>query len=79
MKPYANDADSAAIDGLTIENGTDRINLYGNLTLTRDRAGLAHARQLHALLQGVLQVLEAEQLPEHIQDRPTNTVDNPFA
>jgi hypothetical protein len=78
MHPYANDADSDAIDGLTIENGTDRLSLYGSLTLTRDQAGLARARQLLALLQQAVAVLEAAPLPEQIAERPATKVANPF-
>ncbi len=78
MHPYANDADSDAIDGLTIENGTDRLSLYGSLTLTRDQVGLARARQLLALLQQAVAVLEAAPLPEQIAERPATKVANPF-
>jgi hypothetical protein len=80
LQPYANDADSLAIAGLTIENGTDRIALYGEIDLGRDQLGLRHARQLLDLLQRVVTSLEAEpQLPERISERPSLQVDNPFA
>lgn len=79
MIPYANDADSLAIDGLTIENGTDRITLYGDLTLSRDQAGLARARELHQFLGAALAVLESQDLPAKIQDKPSGDVANPFS
>lgn len=78
MTPFANDADSDAIGALTVENGTDRIALYGDLTITRDQAGLAQARELHDFLGAVLGVLQGEALPKQIQDRPTTKVANPF-
>jgi hypothetical protein len=37
--PFADEAASITIDKLTIENGTDRITLYGSLDLTRDKVG----------------------------------------
>ena len=46
IKPFANDSDSIGIGGLTVENGTDQIAVYGNLDITRDKAGLAAARKL---------------------------------
>lgn len=79
--PYADDAASLAIGGLTLENGRDRIALYGNLDLTRDKAGLAHARQLKALLDEAVKALEqAPDLPEKLAgpDKPAS-VRNPFA
>ena len=41
LKPFADDSAASAIGGLTVENGRDRVALYGSLDLTRDRAGLA--------------------------------------
>ena len=38
--PYADDAASLTIGGLTVENGRDGIALYGNLALTRAKVGL---------------------------------------
>ena len=48
--PFADDAASVSIAKLTIENGIDRIALYGSLDLTRDLQGLAHACALKAIL-----------------------------
>jgi hypothetical protein len=36
--------------GLTVENRTDRVSLYGRLDLTRGKRGRVHARELGALL-----------------------------
>ena len=79
--PFADDATSVSIGQLTVENGSRRVTLYGSLDLTRDKAGLAEARALKALLDQVVQHLEAEaDLPEHAPAAaPARTVRNPFA
>ena len=58
LKPFADDAASLGIGGLTIENGTDSIAIYGQTDLTRDRAGLEQARTLSKLLNDIVKVLE---------------------
>jgi len=80
LTPFADDSASVSIAELTIENGADRIALYGSLDLTRDKQGLAHARALKAVLDQVLQRLEADRdLPNAVPPAPAaKTVDNPF-
>lgn len=81
LKPYADDAAAFSIGELKIENGQDRIAIYGNLDLTRDRAGLKQARELKSLLDDVVRTLEAEKsLPEQVAppQKPTS-VKNPFS
>lgn len=58
----------------------DRVALYGTFDLTRDKQGLAHARALKALLDQVVQVLEADKaLPDAVPaPAAPGTVDNPF-
>lgn len=81
LTPFADDAASVTIDKLTVENGTDRLALYGSLDITRDKVGLQHALALRAIVDQAVQVLNAEpNLPE--QQPPANkpkTVRNPFA
>ena len=78
--PYANESDVLRIDHLEIENRLDRLTLTGDLVLTRDRAGLALARELHALLGQAIARLEADPaLPERIEVLAPRTVRNPFA
>ncbi len=69
-----------SIGKLTVENGTDRIALYGSLELTRDRQGLAHARALRAILDQAVQVLEEQaDLPEAVPAAAApKSVANPF-
>ena len=80
LKPFADDAASVSIGELTVENGTDRIALYGSVDLTRDRQGLAHARALAALLDEAIRLLEADtSLPDAVPPpAAAGTVKNPF-
>ncbi len=80
IKPFANESESIGIDELTIENRLDRVSIYGSIDLTRDKAGLDHARTLRALLDKVVKTLEAEKsLPDKIPppEKPEE-VKNPF-
>ena len=81
IEPFANEGNRLGIGGLTVENRTDRVSVYGGLDLTRDKRGLAHARELQTLLDRVVRALEAEKdLPDEVAPakRPTR-VENPFA
>ena len=80
MTPFANDSAAIEVGDLKLENGRDRIACYGSLDLTRDKAGLALARQLHAVLGAVVQALEADTgLPDTIPPpKKRGTVKNPF-
>jgi hypothetical protein len=80
ISPFANESESLGIGDLTIENRMDRISIYGDIDLTRDKAGLEHAHMLKAVLDKVIQVLESEKnLPDKIAppDIP-DEVANPF-
>lgn len=76
--PYANEADVLNLGRLTIENRLDRVTLSGDIDLTADRAGLADARALHALLGEVVAALEARELPGRLPAPSVKTVVNPF-
>lgn len=80
LKPFADDRAASAIGGLTVENGRDRVALYGSLDLTRDKAGLDHARRLRALLDAVVAALEADaHLPDALPPpEAPKQVRNPF-
>ena len=79
-KPFNDDASSTSIAGLTVENGTDAIAVYGSLTITRDQAGLATARELSRFLIAVVAVLQSDpNLPLKIAaPAAPKTVPNPF-
>ena len=80
FQPFANESDVIRIGGLEIENRIDRLTLTGDLVLSRDRAGLALARELHALLGCAITTLESDPaLPERIEILPARVVPNPFA
>ncbi len=81
ITPFANEADSVGIADLTIENQTDRVSVYGNIDLTRDRQGLKHARALRDLMDRIVKALEAEKnLPDTLPPPAApEEVDNPFA
>jgi hypothetical protein len=59
--------------------GIDRVSIYGSIDITRDKEGLAIARQLKEILDLTLAELEKSDLPEKISLAPADTVDNPFA
>ena len=81
LRPYADDAASLQIGEPTLENGRERVAAYGSLDLTRDRAGLAHARALKAALEEVARALEADpRLPGQVAPPQAPTrAKNPFA
>ena len=80
FQPFANESDVVRIGNLEIENRIDRLTLTGDLVLSRDRGGLALARELHALLGRAIATLESDPgLPERIEVLPARVVPNPFA
>ena len=76
--PFANEADVLHVGNLMIENRIDRITLSGDVDLTRDKAGLAKAKQLHQLLAEVVANMEAAPLPDSQPAPDVKTVGNPF-
>jgi hypothetical protein len=78
LKPFHSDGDSRQIGELTIESQTDRIDMYGSLSITRDKAGLAAALSLKQALDAAVDLLKSEKLPERIPEAPAKTVPNPF-
>lgn len=80
FQPYANEADVLRIGDLEIENRIDRVSLTGDLVLTKDKAGLAVAKELQSLIGRVVKALEVEkQLPETVEIKMSETVKNPFS
>jgi hypothetical protein len=81
IKPFANESESLEISGLTIENRTDRVQMYGQIHLTRDKGGLADAKALKTIIDAVIKALESEKdLPEQVTltNKP-RAAKNPFA
>ena len=80
FKPYANESDVLRIGDLEIENRVDRVILTGDVVLTRDKAGLALAKDLLTLMRNVVKALEDDkQLPDVVKLKEAKTVKNPFA
>ena len=78
--PYANEADVLRIGDLEIENRVDRVSFAGDLVLTKDKTGLAMARELQSLVERVVKALEADkQLPQIVELKASDTVKNPFS
>ena len=78
--PFADEATSVALDALTVENGIDRVAIYGSLDITRDKQGLAHAKVLKLILDEAVRRLEAEpDLPDSLPaPAAARKVANPF-
>jgi hypothetical protein len=81
--PFADDEAALTIGEFNLENGRDRVAIYGNLDLTRDKAGLKAARILKTVIDAAIGALEADKsLPDKVAPRPappTTSVKNPFA
>lgn len=79
FKPFENGTESHSIHDLTLENDLDRINLYGNLQITKDKVGLEAAKALQLYLSEIVSRLEKEDhLPERIETQGENEIENPF-
>lgn len=78
FKPFEHGEESSAIYDLTLENQADCVSLYGNLQITKDQAGLKAAKALQSFINEVVMVLEAQSLPEQIERKPEQEIENPF-
>jgi uncharacterized protein YuzE len=80
FKPYDNETDVLRIGGLEVENRIDRVSMNGDVVITKDKDGLALAKELQSLLGDIVKALEADkQLPVTVELKATETVKNPFA
>lgn len=81
LHPFENESESSSFGNLTIENRSDRVTIYGDIDLTRDKIGLDHARHLKKIIDRVVTALENTQdLPETISPPiPTKPIRNPFS
>jgi hypothetical protein len=76
--PFKSEDTSIQIGGLTVEGDAATVSLYGRLSITRDQAGLALAKDLHALLGKVVDALEAGNLPTALKREASTEGENPF-
>lgn len=82
FEPFGDDASVRSLGGLSFENGHDRIGVHGSLDITRDKAGLALARELKHTVQAIVSALESEDLPDAVAEpeaEAPQSVKNPFA
>ena len=52
FNPFKEDGSAMEIAGLKIENRIDQVQIYGEGSIIRDKAGLTEARRLTELLPG---------------------------
>jgi hypothetical protein len=79
IDPFANESESYHIENLNVENRTDRVTIYGDIDITRDKKGLEAARKMADLMKSIVEKLESEDLPETIPPpQNVDTVENPF-
>ncbi len=77
---FQNESDVLNIGNeLTIENRLDRISIYGSLELTKDEEGLQYAYELKRIVESVIEVLKHADIPEHVEMKVSETVENPFS
>ena len=79
FKAFENGTESHAIHDLTIENDVDRVNIYGNLQITKDQEGLKSAKALQAYVNDIVAYLDKQtNLPEQIERQVEGEIENPF-
>jgi hypothetical protein len=80
FSPFEDEAASLSIGDLTIENRLDRVEMYGSLSITRDKTGLAQALILRDMAAAIVTTLQADKtLPDHVKLASGDQVGNPFA
>ena len=80
LTPFADDAASVGVGKLTIENGKERLSIYGSLDITRDQEGLQRALALKAIVDQAVHALTSDPaLPQRLPppEKP-RTFGNPF-
>ena len=58
FKPFQNDAQVLSLGNLTIENGTDKISIIGDLDIQADPSGLARLKELADVVSRAIDFLE---------------------
>jgi hypothetical protein len=84
FKPFSNDTDTLNINGdaLVIANDPARLSVSGDLTITRDKAGLTTALALQKAVNAIVDALQGDPaLPVKVAAEPVKSAgktDNPF-
>jgi hypothetical protein len=79
LRPFQDEAESRQIANLIIENRTNRIELYGSISITRDKAGLVSALALRETIDAAIDFLKSERLPDKIVEMECPVVKKPFS
>ncbi|WP_019673795.1 hypothetical protein [Psychrobacter lutiphocae] len=89
--PYKNDHQSMQIGELIFENQTDKVIVYGDIDIVKNKKGLAQALKLqqvvNAIVEELQQAKDAGELDEAVQNevnvsqqtQTSKVVDNPFS
>ena len=81
FQPFSDDKASLNIGEFTVENGTDKVALFGSLNVTLDKNGLKQVKALKAAVDAIVKALEQNKaLPD--ESGPAEApqqVKNPFA
>lgn len=79
ISPFRDDGKSIGIGDLTIENRIDSVEMFGSLSLTKDKDGLKRAKEIKEIVDATLAALEAEKdLPDKIATIAPKKKKNPF-
>lgn len=79
FKPF-DEPVSLTFGGLTCESDQDKLVLFGDLEICKDKASLDKARTLLSILSGAVAVLEASDIPDVVPPPPASIIsENPFS
>lgn len=79
FKPF-DEPVSLTIGGLTCEGDQDKLIIFGDLEICKDKASLDQARALLSILSDAIGVLEASDIPDVVPPPPPSiTTKNPFS
>ncbi|GAA0307559.1 hypothetical protein [Psychrobacter aestuarii] len=81
IDPFANNHQSMQVGNLVIENQTDKVTIYGDIDITRDKTGRAAIEELHQLTSAILNAMDTQNLDapsNDNNDRSDTTIANPF-
>jgi len=77
---FQNESDTLTIGSdFTVENRLDRISIYGSVDLTKDKEGLQYAYELKRIIDSAIDTLKGIDLPEHVEVKKADMVNNPFS
>ena len=80
ISPFQNESEVVTLGNtLTIENRLDRVQIYGQIDLTKDKQGLEYAFELKRQIDTIVEHLKKQDLPDFIPENfTTKDIQNPF-